>query len=328
MTEPEQTAVLLALSAATKKNGWFPAREHVVTRENRPVLDALVEAGAVSQRPPGHLCLRQGALRQIRDRDPFAKDELDRAVQLLKFLQELMTKRRPGPHVVEALQQGLKWPEPNDARRASHLLWLELNTKGIRVSATDNEVPQAITVDEYIWDANPDLLQDGEPPHVERPPTSQAATRAKPASRRVFIVHGHDREAKEQLARVLERLGLAPVILHEQPNRGRTIIEKFEANAEDIAFAVALLTPDDVGAKRGQEVQPRARENVLFEAGYFVGALGRHNVVLLRKPEVAPPSDLAGVLCIEMDEGGGWIVELAKELRAAGVDVDLNLLTS
>jgi predicted nucleotide-binding protein len=102
--------------------------------------------------------------------------------------------------------------------------------------------------------------------------------------KRVFIVHGHASEAKESLARFLERVGLEPIILHEQPNSGRTIIEKFEVYA-DVGFAVVLLTPDDVGAPKDAptELKPRARQNVIAELGYFYGKLSRHRVCALYK---------------------------------------------
>jgi hypothetical protein len=88
---------------------------------------------------------------------------------------------------------------------------------------------------------------------------------------RVFVVHGHDNGAKETVARFLEKLGLKPVILHEQPNQGRTIIEKFEDHA-DADYAVVLFTPDDMGHPVGKpnESKPRARQNVLLELGFFM----------------------------------------------------------
>src|ERR1035438_6975181 len=78
-------------------------------------------------------------------------------------------------------------------------------------------------------------------------PAAPSAVAVPPLTKKVFVVHGHDDEAKEKVARFLERLKLEPIILHEQPNEGRTVIEKFEVFA-DVGFAVVLLTPDDVGA--------------------------------------------------------------------------------
>lgn len=145
--------------------------------------------------------------------------------------------------------------------------------------------------------------------------------------RKVFIVHGHDEAAKEQVARFLDQIQLEPVILHEQPNEGRTIIEKFEKNAE-VDFAVVLLTPDDVGHAVGDDHKPspRARQNVIFELGFFVSSLTRSKVVALFKGGVAIPSDYHGVLYTEMDDAQGWKLALAREIKRAGIDVDMNLV--
>jgi predicted nucleotide-binding protein len=141
----------------------------------------------------------------------------------------------------------------------------------------------------------------------------------------IFIVHGHDESAKQAVARFIEKLGLKAIILHEQPNAGRTIIEKFEDYA-NVGFAVVLMTPDDVGATKDKKDQllPRARQNVVFELGFFVGKLGRNRVCALHKEEVEIPSDYTGVLYVAMDEDGGWQLKLAKEIKAAGISVDLN----
>ncbi|MBI2408230.1 MAG: nucleotide-binding protein [Gemmatimonadetes bacterium] len=145
------------------------------------------------------------------------------------------------------------------------------------------------------------------------------------SSRKVFVVHGHDGEAKETTARFLAKLALQPVILHEQPNAGRTIIEKFETYSGDIAFAVVLLTPDDVGATAtaAEELKPRARQNVILELGYFIGRLGRTNVCALHRGGVELPSDYQGVLYVEMDAGGAWKAKLAQELVQAKLPIEL-----
>lgn len=152
-----------------------------------------------------------------------------------------------------------------------------------------------------------------------------ARPRVKAAdSKRVFIVHGHDGEARESVARFLSKLGLEPVILHEQASRGRTIIEKVEANS-DVGFAVVLLTADDEGRARGAPaLEPRARQNVLLELGFFIARLGRENVCTFKKGEVEIPSDFAGVVWTDMDASGAWRMELAKELQAAGHVIDWN----
>jgi predicted nucleotide-binding protein len=143
-------------------------------------------------------------------------------------------------------------------------------------------------------------------------------------TRKVFVVHGHDYGSKETIARFLSQLGLDPIILHEKPNEGRTIIEKFEHHA-NVAFAVVILSPDDVGwAKAAPEIQEqRARQNVIFELGFFVGKLGRKRTLALLLHGVTKPSDFDGVLYIPMDSDS-WKMDIVKELKAAGMDVDAN----
>ena len=140
---------------------------------------------------------------------------------------------------------------------------------------------------------------------------------------RIFLIHGRDEAARETVARFLERLGLDPVILAEQPSGSQTIIEKVEAHA-DVGYAVALLTADDVGSRLGDDaVQPRARQNVIFELGYFIGRLGRKRVCVLTKGQPEIPSDYSGVVYIPM-ASDAWKIELIKELKAADLDVDAN----
>ena len=131
-----------------------------------------------------------------------------------------------------------------------------------------------------------------------------------------------------EVVNVLTRLGLEPIVLQERPNQGKTIIEKFEANSENVGYAVVLLTPDDVGKANGEagEPKPRARQNVVMELGYFIGALGRERVCALKKAEVEIPSDIHGVAWVDLDDAGAWKLDLCKELKAAGYDVDANRL--
>jgi hypothetical protein len=139
--------------------------------------------------------------------------------------------------------------------------------------------------------------------------------------RKVFIVHGHDKWVREAVARFLTQIDFEAVILDEQANGGRTIIEKFEQQ-DGIGFAVVLLTPDDVGSKLGGTLAPRARQNVVFELGFFVGRLGRGRVYALRRGEVETPSDFAGVVYGTFDEHEGWKRSLVKELEQAGFEID------
>jgi len=139
-------------------------------------------------------------------------------------------------------------------------------------------------------------------------------------SNKIFIVHGHDNGTKESVARFVTRLGYEPIILHEQANKGRTIIEKFRDEADSIGFAIVLMSPDDElvsGMKR-------ARQNVILELGFFLGRLGPSNVAALVRGDVETPSDFDGVIYTKVDDSGIWKVLLAKELKAAGYLIDLN----
>ncbi len=149
-----------------------------------------------------------------------------------------------------------------------------------------------------------------------------------PMSNKVFVVHGHDEGARESVARLLEKMGFEAIILHEQANQGRTVIEKVEAHS-DVGFAVVLLTPDDEGRAKGkplESLKPRARQNVLLELGYFIGRLGRGRVCALRRGEVEIPSDFAGMVWVPMDSSEGWKISLARELNVAGHPIDMNKL--
>ena len=140
----------------------------------------------------------------------------------------------------------------------------------------------------------------------------------------VFIVHGHDEKMKYELQAYLLKLGLKATILHEQINRSDTIIEKLEKYGKEAAAAIVLFTPDDFGqAKSDEERRARARQNVVFEAGYFMGLLGRENVILVvSDSSIELPGDLKGVVY----EGNGINVNIARELRSMGLDIDLNKL--
>jgi predicted nucleotide-binding protein len=146
----------------------------------------------------------------------------------------------------------------------------------------------------------------------------------------IFIVHGHDGATKTAVARFLSRLiGREPIILHEKPDQGRTIIEKFEAHSSTVGCAVVLLTADDVGGPTGGVQQPRGRQNVVLELGFFLGKLGRSRVIILYEPSVELPSDLKGVLYIPLDEQSLWRNAVARELKAGtGLELDLTALLS
>ncbi len=144
----------------------------------------------------------------------------------------------------------------------------------------------------------------------------------------VFIVHGHDAGAKHAIARFVENFDLKSVILDEEASKGQTIIDKFEENAGKAGFAIVLLTPDDVGAPKDQtgDLKPRARQNVILEFGYFLCGLGRERVCVLYKEGVERPSDIQGIVYISLNNPNEWQLKLAKEMKQAGLPIDLNKL--
>ena len=143
---------------------------------------------------------------------------------------------------------------------------------------------------------------------------------------RVFIVHGQDDKRKYELESYLQKLVReAPVILHQQPNGGRVLIEKFEDSAASVGYAVVLLTADDVGRPAALELQddrPRGRQNVVFEMGFFIGLIGRARVAVLYDEGVELPSDINGLVYIPLDSAGAWKGKLASELDHATIAVD------
>jgi predicted nucleotide-binding protein len=149
------------------------------------------------------------------------------------------------------------------------------------------------------------------------PPTAAAAKKAT-LTKEIFIVHGRDDAAKNEAARLIERAGLQAIILHEQPNAGRTIIQKFEDHGSAAGFAIIIMTPDDVGGLDLNSLQPRARQNVIGEMFWFAGRLGRERVCALRKGAIELPTDFAGVGYIDMDDSGAWKKDVLRELDHAG----------
>ena len=149
---------------------------------------------------------------------------------------------------------------------------------------------------------------------------------AKKENRRVFVVHGRHNELKVSVARFLEKLGLEPIILHEQPDRGMTIIDKFQQSA-DVGFAVVLLTADDRGGLASttpEKYTLRARQNVILELGYFMGRLRPDQIVAIYQDGVELPSDYQGKLFVPFDDEGAWRLHLAREIRASGISIDMN----
>lgn len=136
---------------------------------------------------------------------------------------------------------------------------------------------------------------------------------------KIFIVHGHDEALKYQLSDWLRKIGVEPIILHEQANGGTSsILDKLERYS-DVDCAIALFTADDVGSEKGKELQPRARQNVVFEAGMFLGKLGKKRVIVLYEEGIESPGDLGGCVYIPADKYDGWKEKLRLEFDAMGI---------
>lgn len=157
--------------------------------------------------------------------------------------------------------------------------------------------------------------------------------RSEPApARRIFIVHGQNDARKYELEAFLQKLvSEPPTILHQQPNAGRVLIEKFEQSAASVGYAVVLLTGDDVGRSLSLDVadeRPRARQNVVFELGFFIGLIGRARVTVLYEPGVELPSDISGLVYVPLDNAGAWKGKLASEIDHSGIEVNWAALGS
>jgi hypothetical protein len=205
---------------------------------------------------------------------------------------------------VHELQHGIA------ERQQRAIALLEQAIRGLEEEIGDKERP------DHPWTvAN---TPEGEV-YFETPLKSAAGS----TSRKVFIVHGHDDAAKNEVALFLRAIGLEPIILHLRPNGGRHLLTKFREESEGASFAVVLMTPDDEGGPVGSsDRRPRARQNVVFELGFFIGKLEPARVAALLKSDVEKPSDFDGIAYIPFDSSGHWKTDLARELHHAQVPFD------
>ncbi len=163
----------------------------------------------------------------------------------------------------------------------------------------------------------------------------RAPTNTSTANKKVFVVHGHDTTAREQLELVLHKLGLDPFVLANTGGGGLTIIEALEAEigpkGNQARFGIVLMTPDDMGyakADGAENAQPRARQNVVLEMGMLISAVGRPNVAILKKGHIEVPSDAQGILYIPFnDHVKETVPKLADRLRAAGFVLNPEAIT-
>jgi predicted nucleotide-binding protein len=157
--------------------------------------------------------------------------------------------------------------------------------------------------------------------------TSQKQTVPAGTTRRILVVHGDDGEAKQTVARFLDKINLEPVIFQEQPDEGKTILEKFEYN-KDVAYVVVILTPDDTGyaGTESRRKKDRAGQHTILELGYLIGRLSAKRICVLFKDTVEIPSGNHGVFYVPMDENSAWKQKLAAAIKQTGLSIDMNLV--
>lgn len=202
--------------------------------------------------------------------------------------------------------------------------------------ANDNLNPNIIFVytrqtvldnDDVVSNVTEEVMKSAREVIDAKPKQQEINQKVNKDSKRIFIVHGHDKAIRTETEMMVKDLGYDPIVLFKQPDGGATIIEKLEKETKDVAFAIVLYTNCDKGcAKESNDLQPRARQNVVFEHGLLCGILGRNRVVALCEDGVEIPGDLSGVVYKKIDEAGNWKFQIAKEMKAAGLPIDLNNL--
>jgi predicted nucleotide-binding protein len=255
----------------------------------------------------------------------FLKTDFEKTNYLLNLLVSRATGNASEPGEYEFLRQELlsnpsiaeKMPSWVKTNRSLDSFWnfikQKYSTYAERRTYLSEEFTPLLDALEF---GNSNLSQSFQPVNIKIQTTVIARNK-----RKVFIVHGRNNEAKQEVARFIEVIGLETIILHEQASAGMTIIEKIERYSNDADFALILYTPCDLGRGVHESSIPprnRARQNVVFEHGYLMAKLGRENVCALVKGDIETPNDISGVVYVGFDTQGAWKLEVAKELKACG----------
>jgi len=192
------------------------------------------------------------------------------------------------------------------------------------------DAPFNLNVSHYVYDAIDSaigVLSDDDFEYFEKNVYEIPMKQSEIQSKKVFIVHGHDTNARNEVELFVRGIGYEPIILCKRADKGNTIIEKIEREAKDVCYAIVIYTSCDLGKdKNADELRPRARQNVVFEHGFMCAHLGRSHVCALLEEGVEQPGDLQGVIYKYLNSSGAWRYQIADEMKAAGLDVDKNLI--
>lgn len=195
------------------------------------------------------------------------------------------------------------------------------------------DAPFNLNVSHYIYDAIDSaigVLSDEEyeypiKPHGNMVINNTTDESFKKESSKVFIVHGHDTNVRNEVELFVRSIGYEPIVLCKRADKGDTIIEKIEREAKDVCYAIVIYTSCDLGRdKNDEDLKPRARQNVVFEHGFMCARLGRARVCALLEEGVEQPGDLKGVIYKPLDAAGAWKFQIADEMKAVGLVVDKN----
>jgi len=217
--------------------------------------------------------------------------------------------------------EGLKdWAEHNDPKKYEELWPVEDTESGDSNPAVEDDSPEVLskplpTVGQVLAEM---ASSPPAPEVVAAVPPSEPTNDSE--ALKIFLVHGHDEAFRNTVRLFVQDItGILPTVLNFEASGGRTLIEKFEEYSHNADVAIVLLTPDDFGRAASEPTeQKRARQNVILELGYFLGALGRSRVISINKG-VEQPSDMAGIVYIPVDDE--WREKLRKELRAANIPI-------
>ena len=257
---------------------------------------------------------------------------LDTDFEKVSYLASLLTSHATGDSASDSEYKTLRYELLSNSEIANLLpSWLKIHrdlgsfwgfiqpkfgTYADRRKFIAEEFSEVLNILEFGHSVETEKKEKAKP----QPSTKQSKKTPLP-KKKVFIVHGRDNEAKQEVSRYIESLGIDVIILHEQASSGMTIIEKIEHYSNEADFALVLYTACDLGRGINEtKVHPknRARQNVVFEHGYLMAKLGRENVCALVKGEIETPNDISGVVYVGLDTPGAWKLEVNKELKACG----------